>query len=143
SQKYFGCTDVVISNCEIFDNRRNNISLTDADRITITDCVLYDAHGTAPQCCVYIEPNSDSSDKVCEHVLIKDTIMTAYQNKDDSEYMVFMTHYNPYDLTYVTASDVRFIGCELNGFFGNYSGLGVTFDDTSLNGTVVNLKKGQ
>ncbi|WP_027216597.1 InlB B-repeat-containing protein [Butyrivibrio fibrisolvens] len=143
SQKYFGCTDITISNCEVFDNRRNNISLTDADNITITGCFLYDAHGTAPQCSIYIEPNNDSSDKVCEHILIKNTIMTAYQNKNDDLYMVFMTHYNPYNLSYVTARDVKFIGCELNGFFGNYSGLGMTFEDTDLNGTVVNLKAGQ
>lgn len=143
SQKYLGCTDIIISNCEIFDNRRNNISLTDADNITITDCNLYDAHGTAPQCCIYIEPNADSSDKVCEHILINNTIMTAYQNKNDDLYMVFMSHYNPYNLSYVTARDVRFVGCELNGFFGNYSGLGLTFENTSLNGTVVNLKAGQ
>jgi hypothetical protein len=69
--------------------------------------------------------------------------MTAYQNKNDDLYMVFMTHYNPYNLSYVTARDVKFIRCELNGFFGNYSGLGMTFEDTDLNGTVVNLKAGQ
>lgn len=143
SQKYIGTTYVTISNCDVFDNRRNSISFTDADYITVDRCNLRDSHGTAPQCCVYFEPNGDSSDKVCEHILIKDTVMTAYQNKNDDLYMVFMTHYNPYNLSYVTARDVRLVRCELNGFFGNYSGLGVTFEDTSLNGTVVNLKAGQ
>ena len=142
SQAHYGNTGVVISGCDIYDNRRNAISLTDADNITIEGCMLHDSHGTAPQCCVYIEPNADSSDKVCEHILIKDTVMTAYQNKDDDLYMVFMTHYDPYNLSYVTARDVRFIGCEFNGFFGNYSGLDVTFESTSFNGTVVNLKAG-
>lgn len=142
-QKYLGNTNVTISGCDIFDNRRNSISFTDADYITVDRCNLRDSHGTAPQCCVYFEPNGDSSDKVCEHILIKDTVMTAYQNKNDDLYMVFMTHYNPYNLSYVTARDVRLVRCELNGFFGNYSGLGVTFEDTSLNGTVVNLKAGR
>ncbi len=142
-QGYFGNTNVTISGCDIFDNRRNSISFTDADYITVDRCNLRDSHGTAPQCCVYFEPNGDSSDKVCEHILIQDTVMTAYQNKNDDLYMVFMTHYNPYNLSYVTARDVRLVRCELNGFFGNYSGLGVTFEDTNLNGTVVNLKAGR
>ena len=76
-----------------------------------------------------------SNTKFCHY-----SSLSAGEKKDDDLFMVFMTHYNPYNLSYVTANDVRFMGCELNGFFGNYSGLNVTFENTNIRGTVVNLK---
>ena len=140
SQKYMGCENVMVSDCEIHNNRRNGVSLTDADDTIIISCNIYDSHGAAPQCGIYIEPNSDSSDKVCERLTVKDTVITAYQRKDDPEYMCFMTHYNPYNLSYTTARDVQFIGCVMNGYFGNYSGVKMSFVNTTFNGTVTNLK---
>ncbi len=140
SQDYRGCNRVTISNCEIYNNRRNNISLVDADNVVIDSCHLYDAHGTAPQCGIYVEPNSDSSDKVCEHIKIMDCLITAYQNKNHWEYMVFMTHQNPYDSGYTTARDILIQNCTLNGYFGNYSGSGLKLENTSINGTYDNWR---
>ncbi|WP_034475294.1 InlB B-repeat-containing protein [Butyrivibrio proteoclasticus] len=140
SQRYMGCQNVIVSGCEIHNNRRNGVSLTDADDTIIVSCNIYDSNGTAPQCGIYIEPNSDSSDKVCERLTVQDTIITAYQRRNDPEHMCFMTHYNPYNLSYTTARDVQFIDCIMNGYFGNYSGVKMVFVNTKFNGTVTNLK---
>ncbi|WP_196805050.1 InlB B-repeat-containing protein [Butyrivibrio sp. VCB2006] len=143
-QDYRGCENVTVNNCRIYENRRNGISLTDADDTTISNCLIYDSHGTAPQCGIYIEPNSDSSgDKVCTNLTVKNCAITAYQNKNDPEWMCFMTHYNPYNSNYKTASNVKFKNSVFNGYFGNYSGYGMTFDGCTFNGTVTNLKKGK
>ena len=51
-----------------------------------------------------------------------------------------MTHYNPYDSNYVTADDILFINCALNGFVGNYSGTNFRLENTVIKGPFVNLK---
>ena len=140
SQEYRGCNRVTVSHCTIHNNRRNNISLTDADNVLIEACYLYDANGTAPQCGFYVEPNSDSSDKVCEHIVMKDCLVNAYQNKNHWEYMVFMTHQNPYNSSYVTARDIILENCTFNGYFGNYSGVGLQRTGTTINGTFENWR---
>lgn len=142
SQSYIGCDTITIRDCEIYDNRRSNISVTDADNLTIDHCYIADAHGTAPQCGINIEPNSNSSgDRVCRNIVIKDTTINAYKSKDDPEYMCFMTHYNPYDSSYVTSDGIWFKNCRINGYFGNYSGNNLHIDDkTVINGTFVNLR---
>lgn len=142
SQKYVGCKDITISDCDIFDNRRNNISVTDADDLTIDHCYIFDAHGTAPQCGIDIEPNSNSSgDKICRNIVLKDTVISAYKNKNEPEYMCFMTHHNPYVSGFTTSDGIWFKNCTFNGFVGNYSGNNLHYDDkTVFNGTFVNMR---
>lgn len=139
---YDGCDNVTISHCEIYDSRRSNISLTDADNVTVEFCSIYDAHGTAPQCGIYVEPNFPSSgDMICRGITVRNTTITPYQNRrDDSEYMCFMTHYNPYKPSYVTADDIWFTDCTLNGYFGNYSGTNLHMQNTVITGPYVNKK---
>ncbi len=142
SQAYIGCENITIRNCEIVDNRRNNISIVDADNVTIDHCYIADAHGTAPQCGICIEPNSNSSgDKICRNIMIQNTTINAYQNKNSSKYMCFMTHHNPYVSNYVTADQIWFINCVFNGYVGNYSGTNLHIDDkTVINGTFDDLR---
>ena len=125
-----------IKNCDIFDNRRSNISVTDADNLTIDHCYIYDAHGTSPQCGICIEPNSNSSgDRICRKIVLKDTKINAYQNMNSPDYMCFMTHYNPYVPGYTTAEDIWFENCVFNGYVGNYSGNNLRYDEkTKFNG---------
>ena len=132
-QKYVGCDQVTIKNCDIFDNRRSNISVTDADNLKIDHCYIFDAHGTAPQCGICIEPNSNSSgDKICKNIELKDTVISAYQNKNDPEYMCFMTHYNPYVSGYTTSENIWFKNCVFNGYVGNYSGNNLHYDSKTI-----------
>ena len=142
SQKYLGCDNVLIQNCDIFDNRRSNMSVTDADNLTIDHCYIFDAHGTAPQCGICIEPNSNSSgDRICRNIVLRDTTITAYQNKNDSEYMCLMTHHNPYVSGFTTSDGIWFKNCTFNGWVGNYSGKNLHYDDkTVFNGEFVNLR---
>lgn len=141
SQAYFGCENISIRNCEIINNRRNNISIVDADDVLIDQCYIADANGTAPQCGICIEPNYNSSDGICRNITIKDTTVNAYQNKNSSNYMCFMTVHNPNIANFVTADNIKFINCTFNGWVGNYSGTNLQIDsNTVINGEFVNLK---
>ncbi len=142
SQKSVGCKEIDIINCEIYENRRSNISVVDADDLLVNNCLIYDAHGTAPQCGINIEPNSDASgDKICRNITIKKTTITPYQKKtNDSAYMCFMTHYNPYNPNYVTGDNILIADCVINGYFGNYSGTNLKLKNTTIKGPYVNLR---
>ena len=142
SQKSVGCKEIDIINCEIYGNRRSNISVVDADDLLVNNCLIYDAHGTAPQCGINIEPNSDASgDKICRNITIKKTTITPYQKKtNDPAYMCFMTHYNPYVPNYVTGDNIVITDCVINGYFGNYSGTNLQLKNTTIKGPYVNLR---
>jgi len=144
---YTGNEDITISHCEITENRRNNISIIDADVVLIDSCYIADAYGTAPQCGICIEPNkgSCSGDEICSDITIKDTTITAYQNKNAVNYWCFMTTANGSSPSahpeYVTADGIRFENCTFNGYVGNYSGNNLTIDkDTVFNGTFVSWR---
>ena len=147
SGTYTGNNKITIEGCEIKDNRRNNISIIDADNVTIERCYIADAHGTAPQCGICIEPNkgSCSGDEICSNILIKDTTMKAYGNKNEVNYWCFMTTANGSNASehpeYVTANKIRFENCIFNGYVGNYSGNNLTIDNkTKFNGTFVSWR---
>ena len=142
---YVGCDNITIKDCEIYRNRRSNISVVDADNLTIDHCLIYDAHGTAPQAGINIEPNSNSSgDGVNRNITIQNSEIRAYERRlDDSEHRAFITHYNPYDKNYKTCESVKFIDCTIIGWFGNYSGYNLSIDAATrskMQGTYVNMK---
>ena len=144
---YTGNDKITIKRCEIKDNRRNNISIVDADNVTIERCDISGANGTAPQCGICIEPNkgSSSGDEICSNILLKDTTISAYKNINAINYWCFMTTAkgnNPQEHTnYVTAKGIRFMNCTFNGYVGNYSGNNLTVDkNTRFNGTFVSWR---
>ncbi len=139
-QTFMGCSDIEILNCKITNNRRNNISITDADDVLIEGCSISDAKGTAPQCGIYIEPNWDASgDKVCRNLSISNTTIKSYK-KNDPLYMSFMTHYDPArEGVYLTSENITFTNCTLTGYFGNYSGKNLKLVNTKISGTKVDL----
>ncbi|MCM1266377.1 MAG: right-handed parallel beta-helix repeat-containing protein, partial [Bacteroidales bacterium] len=61
---------VTITNCNLHDNRRNNLSITDASNVTVTNCQFNRAKGTAPQYGIDIEPNSG---RTCSNVTISNS----------------------------------------------------------------------
>lgn len=137
----YGCDNIRIENCKIFNNRRSNISIVDADNITIDRCTISDAKGAAPQCGINIEPNRDSSgripeDAICKHIRITNTTINVL-GKDDyyGQYFCFMTAYYPNDKSMHTADDMIIDSCTLNGDCGNYSGTNVTISNTVIRGT--------
>lgn len=58
---------VTIKNCNIHDNRRNNLSITDVSNVTVRNCQFNNAHGIAPQYGIDIEPNKN---RTCSNVTI-------------------------------------------------------------------------
>lgn len=70
NKKEYLSSGITIKNCNIHDNRRNNLSITDVSNVTIRNCKFSNARGTAPQFGIDIEPNSG---KTCRNVRISDS----------------------------------------------------------------------
>ena len=136
---YYGCHKVTISNCNITDNRRNNISVVDAHDLIIESCDISDAHGSAPQCGILIEPNFESGRPVeearCKNVTIRDTYISALEGKDSDKYMCLYTNYHPDKANYIVVDGLRVENCVFNGYYGIYSGLNYSESGNEYNGT--------
>jgi polygalacturonase len=52
------CKDITIINSTVINNRRNNISVTFADYVSIVNCKIRNANGTAPEAGIDLEPNA-------------------------------------------------------------------------------------
>lgn len=68
--------DILIEKCALNHGRRQGISVTKADGVTIRDCKITNVKGTSPQCAIDIEPNQNDSVNhiLIEKVLVKDCI---------------------------------------------------------------------
>lgn len=147
-----GCRNITVKNCEIYNNRRNGISVVDlgtdktySQGLRVEDCLIRDCHGTAPQCGIYVEPNNkpkqtgyvQSEFVVCDTMYVKNTDIRAYQGKNDAAFCCFMTHYDPENSAYVTIRNITFEKCRIKGYFGNYSGRNLKLIDTSITGTKI------
>lgn len=136
----YGCDNVRIENCNIFENRRSNISIVDADNVTIDSCTISDARGTAPQCGINIEPNRDESgripeDAICKNINITNTTVNVLGKGDYyGQFFCFMTASYP-DNSIHTANCIRIDSCTFNGDCGNYSGTDVKISNTVIRGT--------
>lgn len=62
------CERIKIDSCLLCGSRRQGISITKADGVTVTDCRIADISGTMPQYAIDIEPNLRC---VVDHVLIQ------------------------------------------------------------------------
>lgn len=64
---YVGGTskNIIIKKCRLNNGRRQGISVTSADGVTIEDCVITNVSGTDPQAAIDIEPNhNDTVDNI-------------------------------------------------------------------------------
>lgn len=64
--------NIIINNCVLRDSRRQGISITQANGVTISDCRIANISGTMPQYAIDIEPNERC---VVDNVLIKNVIV--------------------------------------------------------------------
>ena len=66
--------NVLIENCTLDHGRRQGISVTKANGVTIRNCKITNVGGTAPECAIDIEPNRlDSVDNILiENVNVRD-----------------------------------------------------------------------
>ena len=115
-----GNTAISITNCKLFNNRRNNLSIVSADNVIVDNCYFEYANGTAPEYGIDIETNYSSNP--CEHISISDSTFTG--NREAAIGIV------------TEANDIRICGCTINGAFINYAGTNVTLSDTAINGNI-------
>lgn len=69
-------TRIEIANCTLIHGRRQGISVTWADNVSIHDCTIRDVGGTAPEYAIDIEPNNGTTvDNVSiENVTVEDCV---------------------------------------------------------------------
>ena len=92
-----GCREITISDCNLINNRRNNLSIVSADDVTINGCAFRDANGTAPQYGIDIETNNSSNP--CERIEILNSVFEG----NTSAAMGIVTN----------ANDITISGCTL------------------------------
>lgn len=63
-------SDITIENCVLHHNRRSNLSITEANNITVKNCAFNYASGTDPQYGINIEPNHNKS---CGNITISNS----------------------------------------------------------------------
>lgn len=67
-----GSKNIYIENCTLDNGRRQGISVTKADNVTIRRCSISNVGGTAPEFAIDIEPNKGDS---VDHVLIDNVVV--------------------------------------------------------------------
>ena len=65
--------DIHISDCQFCGSRRQGISITKADGVTVSNCKIADISGTNPQYAIDIEPNKNCT---VDNVLIENVTVT-------------------------------------------------------------------
>ena len=113
-----GCSNIIIQNCELAGNRRNDLSIVSADYVTLKNCIFRDANGTDPQFGVDIETNYESNPN--QHIYLDNC--TFYGNAKGSV------------LINSAANDVQISNSVLNGNLINYAGTDVVLSNTTVNG---------
>ena len=143
----YGCNKITIKNCTIKGNRRNNISIVDADNVNIVGCKIKNAKGAEPQAGIDIEPNVRNggylnADQVCRNITIKNTKITSVK-KNSSKYFALLLINNWFAIgqNCAVAQNVKIKNCNLQGACGIYSGKKVTFSNSKISGTLIYLKK--
>lgn len=113
-----GCNRITIQNCDLNNNRRNNLSIVCADNVTVDGCSFRNANGTAPQFGIDIETNNYNNP--CEYITISNSTFSG--NKEAA--MGIMT----------VANDVSVTGCTMDGMFINRAGKNVRLANSTMRG---------
>ena len=135
-----GCDGVSVRKCNISSNRRSNVTVTDADNLTIDSCTVADAEGVAPQCGINVEPNAVNGhipeDSICKHIRFLNSVFRTLGPGGDKwgQFFCFMTIHNPNDPTYISADDFQVVNCVMNGDCGNYSAINARIVDSIIRG---------
>lgn len=125
------CRNIKIKDCNVFSNRRNNLSIVCADYITVDNCTFNNAGGTAPGYGIDIEPNLSTS--ICRNITISNATFSG--NAQASIGII------------TSANIINISNCTLNNPFINYAGTNVTISNSVINAKTyarvgVSLKEG-
>jgi parallel beta-helix repeat protein len=140
----YGCDNITIDNCRLQDNRRTNVSIVDADNVTINDCIMHSSDGVAPQCNINIEPDDNGaaemkdravqSDQVCKNITIQYSTIYGETNSYSGQYFCFRSQYAPTNVNYITSDNLKVRHCAIHGDCGNYSTTNASIYDTDFYG---------
>lgn len=131
------CSDIYIRGCQISDNRRNNISIVQADNVTIDRCKLVNAYGKLPQCGICIEPNEvDGIYKPNNALAIRNTSVTQNRARVATydHYGLMTVMFDNYKDRAVNRMMVN--GCTIHGDLAVFSGNDIRVRNTTVNGTL-------
>ncbi len=143
-----GAKGVLIDNCTLYDNRRQNISIITAQDVRITHCTLNymldKSESMMMRCNIDIEPNAPKGSKtvpdnmICRNILIEDTVMRGKTSGigDGSSYFGVVTNAYPHNRSWKTCENVTVNRCTVYGDFGNYSGSSFTISNSTITGTL-------
>jgi hypothetical protein len=119
-----GCRNITIKDCNLHDNRRNNLSIVCAKNVTIDNCAFNNANGTDPQYGIDVETNFAKYPN--EHITITNSTFSG----NAKAAMGIMN----------SANDITLENCKIMGDFINWSGTDVTLRKCTIKGKV-NQKK--
>lgn len=144
-----GSSKIRIKNCRINNNRRNNITIADANNVTIEGCTLNRANGVAPESGIDIEPNVQNGgyireDSVCKNIKIKNTKITCMSSGNtQGRYFALMIINNWFSIgkNKTVAKNVKIENCSFGGDVGNYSGENVSMKKTKVKGSFIYIRK--
>ncbi len=126
-----GCDDVVVKNCRIYNNRRNNVAICAADNVLIDNCLIENANGTAPQSGIDIEPEADQVAHrflgVCHNITIRDTTINVV-TPDTEHYALFSC----WGWDQVSSDNVKILNCDINGIVLNGASTNCVVMDTKI-----------
>lgn len=105
---------VTIENCNLHHNRRSNLSITDANNVTIDRCQFNYAKGTDPQYGIDIEYNYNPT----EHVKI---LNSTFEGNAKGSLGIIKK-----------ATDVRIENCTMDGTFYNMAGKNVVIKNSKI-----------
>ena len=120
------CENIRIYNCVLHDCRRQGISITAADGVTVRDCEIYNISGTLPQAGIDIEPNRD--DEQCLNIVID----SCYIHDTAGESIVtFHGDASKFNSTHII-DGVRVVNCRLAGIFMCNGGENIFVSNSSI-----------
>lgn len=124
------CQYITIENCTIDNNRRNGISITAGDDVTITGCVIVNTNGTSPEYGIDIETNHWKKGDYNSNDRITITSTTCAGNTQGS--IGFP----------MSCNDVTVKDSVMSGTVANFLGHNVVFDNTSITAGSMMLYRG-
>ncbi len=133
--------DIHIVNCDLYNNRRSNISVIDADDLLIEDCVIDSANGHAPMSGVNLEPNRiDGAYRLqCTNIKIKNCILSTPEGRPCSSDEIGRGIYYSFMVLRgagaTVADNVEVEDCVLNGDVDSGDSEHLSFRNTTINGT--------
>ncbi len=140
--------DIKIINCELYNNRRNNISVIQAEDLLIEDCVIDSANGTAPMAGIDIEPNqwkdengNDYFKLDCKNIRIKNCIMStpdgrSCETQKETGLGIYYSFMVLRGSKTVIADTLEMEGCVFNGDVDSGDSMNLSFVNCTINGTL-------